>query len=148
MNAKIKKTPGPDHPITIEPSRAQVIICVANIEIANSVRALRLREANYPPVLYIPRLDADMPLLERTAHSTYCPYKGDCSYYSIPIGGANRSMPSGLMRHPTRPWPRFKDTSPSTPIGSTPYNLSQRSPTRDYAARRQELRRRAPSIPR
>ena len=88
MNAKIKKIPGPDHPITIEPSRAQVIICVANIEIANSVRALRLREANYPPVLYIPRLDADMPLLERTAHSTYCPYKGDCSYYSIPIGGA------------------------------------------------------------
>jgi len=25
--------------------------------------------------------------LERTDHATYCPYKGDCSYYSIPAGG-------------------------------------------------------------
>ena len=50
--------------------------------------ALLLREAQYPPVLYIPRADADMALLERTNHSTYCPYKGDCSYYSIPIGGS------------------------------------------------------------
>jgi uncharacterized protein (DUF427 family) len=88
LNAKVKKIPGPDHPITIEPSRARVIVCVADIEIANSAKALLLREANYPPVLYVPRLDADMPLLERTAQSTYCPYKGDCSYYSIPIGGS------------------------------------------------------------
>ncbi|HXI77739.1 MAG TPA: DUF427 domain-containing protein [Steroidobacteraceae bacterium] len=88
MSAKPKKIPGPDHPITVEPSRAHVIVRVANIEIANSAHALLLREANYPPVLYIPRKDADMSLLERTAHLTYCPYKGDCSYFSIPIGGA------------------------------------------------------------
>jgi uncharacterized protein (DUF427 family) len=87
MNAKLRKIPGPDHPITIEPSRAHVIVGVANIEIANSTNALLLREANYPAVLYIPRKDADMLLLEMTSHSTYCPYKGDCSYYSIPIGG-------------------------------------------------------------
>jgi len=30
-----------------------------------------------------------MSLLVRTKHYTYCPYKGDCTYYSIPIGGAN-----------------------------------------------------------
>ncbi len=83
-----KKIPGPDHPISIEPSRAHVIVCVANIEIANSGNALLLREASYPPVLYVPRKDVDMSLLERTAHLTYCPYKGECSYYSIPIGGA------------------------------------------------------------
>jgi uncharacterized protein (DUF427 family) len=88
VNAKPVKVPGPDHPITIESSRSQVIVRVANVEIANSATALLLREADYPPVLYIPREDADMSLLERTAHSTYCPYKGDCSYYSIPIGGA------------------------------------------------------------
>jgi uncharacterized protein (DUF427 family) len=87
VNAKPVKIPGPDHPITVESSRSQVIVRVANTEIANSANALLLREANYPPVLYIPREDADMSLLERTAHSTYCPYKGDCSYYSIPIGG-------------------------------------------------------------
>jgi uncharacterized protein (DUF427 family) len=87
MSAKLEKIPGPDHPISIEPSRAHVIVRVANIEIANSANALLVREANYPPVLYIPRKDAEMSLLERTTHSTHCPYKGDCSYYSIPIGG-------------------------------------------------------------
>jgi uncharacterized protein (DUF427 family) len=28
-----------------------------------------------------------MTLLERTDHATYCPYKGECSYFSIPSGG-------------------------------------------------------------
>ena len=46
-----------------------------------------MREAAYPPVQYIPRQDVDMSLLERTSHATYCPYKGDCAYYSIPLGG-------------------------------------------------------------
>jgi uncharacterized protein (DUF427 family) len=55
--------------------------------IADTREALTLREAAYPAVLYIPRKDVDMALLERTAHTTYCPYKGDCSYYSIPSGG-------------------------------------------------------------
>ena len=82
------KTAGPDHPITIEPSVAHVIVTVAMLEIANSRHALLLREASYPPVLYIPRKDADMSLLQRTDHMTYCPYKGPCSYYSIPAGGA------------------------------------------------------------
>ena len=88
MNSKPVKTPGPEHPITIEPSRGRVVVRVANLDIADSTRALLLREANYPPVLYVPRADADMSLLERTAHMTYCPYKGECSYYSIPVGGA------------------------------------------------------------
>ena len=55
--------------------------------IADTREALKLREANYPAVEYIPRKDVDMTLLERTDHATYCPYKGDCAYYSIPIGG-------------------------------------------------------------
>jgi uncharacterized protein (DUF427 family) len=46
-----------------------------------------LREASYPAVYYIPRNDADMNLLTRTDHTTYCPYKGDCAYYSITPGG-------------------------------------------------------------
>ena len=87
MNAKTMKLPGPDHAITVELSHSRVVVCVAKIEIANSGNALLLREASYPPVLYIPRKDADMSRLERSQHSTYCPYKGDCFYYSIPLGG-------------------------------------------------------------
>jgi len=46
-----------------------------------------LREAGYAAVQYIPQKDVDMTLLKRTDHHTYCPYKGDCAYYSIPMGG-------------------------------------------------------------
>ena len=88
MNTKTVKLPGPDHPITIEMSRSRVLVSVASIGIADSKNALILREANYAPVLYIPRKDADMSRLTRTEHATYCPYKGECSYFSIPIGGA------------------------------------------------------------
>jgi uncharacterized protein (DUF427 family) len=81
------KTPGPDHPISIERNPNRIVVRVAGQVIADTRDALTLREADYPPVQYIPRKDADMSLLERTDHATYCPYKGDCGYFSIPAGG-------------------------------------------------------------
>jgi len=81
------RAPSPDHPIAIEPSSARVLVSVAGRVIADTKEALVLREASYPPVLYIPRKDVDMTSLARTDHATYCPYKGDCAYYDIPIGG-------------------------------------------------------------
>jgi uncharacterized protein (DUF427 family) len=84
---KIKRFPGPDHPITIERNPAHITVSVGGKVIADTREALVLREASYPAVQYIPRKDVNMSLLERTQHSTYCPYKGDCSYYSIPSGG-------------------------------------------------------------
>jgi uncharacterized protein (DUF427 family) len=91
MPAKPKKIPGPDHPITVEENPARVVVSVAGRVIADTREALTLREASYPPVQYIPRKDVDMSLLKRTDHATYCPYKGDCAYYSIPLG-AERSV--------------------------------------------------------
>src|ERR1700688_49159 len=82
------RIPGPDHPITISPAVGKVRVTVAGRKVAESTRALRLEEMGYPPVYYLPRDDADMSLLLRTKHYTYCPYKGDCTYYSIPIGGS------------------------------------------------------------
>lgn len=84
------KVPSPDHPITIERNPARIVVSVAGRVVADTQNALTLREANYPPVQYVPRRDVDMTLLERTDHATYCPYKGDCAYYSIPLG-AERS---------------------------------------------------------
>jgi uncharacterized protein (DUF427 family) len=81
------KIPGPDHPITITRSSSRVIVKAGGRVIADTTDALSLREASYPEVLYVPRKDVDMSLLERTSHATYCPYKGECSYYSIPSGG-------------------------------------------------------------
>jgi len=84
---KTVKIPSPDHPITIEPTRGRVTVTVAGKIIADSRNALTLREASYPAVQYVPRWDVEMGLLEATDHATYCPYKGDCSYFSIPSGG-------------------------------------------------------------
>jgi uncharacterized protein (DUF427 family) len=81
------RIPGPDHPITISPVAGKVRVTVAGRIVAESSRALRLEENGYTPVYYLPRNDADMSLLVPTTHYTYCPYKGDCTYYSISIGG-------------------------------------------------------------
>ena len=85
--SKAIKTPNADHPITIEPTDKRIVVTVAGKVIADTKNALTLREASYPAVFYVPRADVDMASLERTEHSTYCPYKGDCAYYSIPSGG-------------------------------------------------------------
>ena len=82
------KIPGPDHPISIERNPHRIVVTVAGRTVATTRDALTLQEASYAPVLYIPRKDVDMTLLKRTDHATYCPYKGDCSYFSIPAGGA------------------------------------------------------------
>ena len=91
MNAPVAtkpvKIPGPDHPITIERNPARIVVTVAGRVVADTREALTLREAHYPAVQYIPRKDVKMALLDRTDHTTYCPYKGDCSYFSIPLGG-------------------------------------------------------------
>src|SRR5882757_5862415 len=87
MSSKPIKIPGPDHPITVAPTKGRVIVTVAGKRVADSRDALTLKEAAYPAVQYIPRKDVDMTLLQRTEHQTYCPYKADCAYYSNAAGG-------------------------------------------------------------
>ncbi|MDF2114275.1 DUF427 domain-containing protein [Roseiarcaceae bacterium H3SJ34-1] len=87
MKDAIMKTPGPDHPISIVKNPKRVVVTLGGRTIADTQQALTLSESTYPLVQYIPRKDVDMTLLERTEQKTYCPYKGDCAYYSIPLGG-------------------------------------------------------------
>src|SRR5438874_13071152 len=86
MREKQIRIPGPDHPISIERNPARVVVSAAGRVVADTGNALTLREADYSPVQYIPREDVDLTQLERTDHATYCSYKGDCSYYSVPAG--------------------------------------------------------------
>ncbi len=86
-SAKTMKSPGPDHPITIERNPNHVVATFASRIIADTRDALTLREAGHSAVQYIPRKDVDMSVLAPTEHRTYCPYKGDCSYYSIVVDG-------------------------------------------------------------
>jgi len=79
--------PGPEHPITVTPNPAHIVVTVAGKVVADTRRALTVQESTYPPVQYIPIEDVEQSLLERTETVTYCPFKGDASYYSIPAGG-------------------------------------------------------------
>jgi uncharacterized protein (DUF427 family) len=87
MKEKQIKLPAPDHPISIQRNPARVVVSAAGRVVADTGNALTLRESDYPAVQYIPREDVDFSQLERTDHATYCPYKGECSYYSVPAGG-------------------------------------------------------------
>ena len=84
--AKQVLQPGPDHPITVEPTKARVVVKAGGRVIADSRNAFTLQESTYPAVQYIPLADVDAAVLERTDHETYCPYKGEASYYSLNAG--------------------------------------------------------------
>lgn len=88
MDGKPIRIPGPDHPITVTPFEGKVVVSAGGKVIVETTHALLLKEASYPPVYYVPRVDTDMASLERSAHQTYCPYKGDASYFSLPTGEA------------------------------------------------------------
>jgi len=91
MSERSIKIPGPDHPITIEKNPRRVIVTFDGQVLADTTNALTLAEAKYPAVQYIPRGDVELARLVLSNHKTYCPFKGDCSYYSLP-GGSELSV--------------------------------------------------------
>jgi uncharacterized protein (DUF427 family) len=84
------KVPGPDHPITITENPHRIRVVLGGFIVAETTRALTLKEAAFAPVQYIPREDVNMELLDRTTHQTRCPYKGDASYFTVTAGGLVR----------------------------------------------------------
>ena len=81
------KIPGPEHPITIEPNPGRVVVSIDGRELADTREALTLSEAGYEPVQYIPLSDVNEELLTPSDHTSYCPFKGDANYYSVPSVG-------------------------------------------------------------
>jgi uncharacterized protein (DUF427 family) len=77
------KIPDATHPITIRPTGSHVTVRLGGSVVAETDHALSLAEAAYPVVQYIPLGDVDQSLLDRTTTQTYCPYKGDASYYTV-----------------------------------------------------------------
>jgi uncharacterized protein (DUF427 family) len=78
--------PGPDHPITVTPSQERVTVTFGDRVIASTDQALVLQESTYPPAYYLPLDAVEADVLEPTSHETYCPYKGDASYYTLADG--------------------------------------------------------------
>lgn len=87
MQQPVMKIPGPEHPITITRNPNRVRVSFGGRVVADTTRALSLKEASYPAVQYIPRDDIDISLYKPTDHTTHCPYKGDASYFSLSVDG-------------------------------------------------------------
>ena len=114
------KIPGPGHPISIEANPSRILVTVGGKIIADTSNALTLREASYPAVQYIPRGDVDMAALTRSERTSFCPYKGEASYYSIPAGGDRSINAVWTYETPFEAMAQIKDyTSPSTRTAST-----------------------------
>jgi uncharacterized protein (DUF427 family) len=86
MTEKKVLVPGPSHPITVTPADETVTVRFGDRVIAKTDQALVLRESSYPPVYYLPLEAVDADVLEPSSHQTYCPFKGDASYYSLVAG--------------------------------------------------------------
>nr|WP_248297561.1 DUF427 domain-containing protein [Streptomyces sp. S1D4-11] len=100
------KTPGLDHPITIEPNSARIVVRFGDLVIADTTSALTLREASYAPVHYIPFGDVNQNVLMRSNTTTYCPYKGDASYYTIMV--QDRDLTDAAWTY-EEPYPAVKE---------------------------------------
>ncbi len=109
MSARPIRQPGADHPITIEPHQGPVTVRAGDTVIAVTYRALVLREADYPPVYYLPRGDTRMDLLARSANTTWCPYKSEASYFSIPSLGERGVDAVWTYEHPSEPVAMIED---------------------------------------
>lgn len=73
----------PEHTLELQPFAGEVVVDSGDGPVASSRRALALREADYPPVYYVPRIDIEMDRLSKTEHHTHCPFKGDASYFDV-----------------------------------------------------------------
>jgi uncharacterized protein (DUF427 family) len=80
-------TPGPEHEITITPTRRRVRARFAGHIIADSDEALVLHETGLPVWHYFPVDDVEMAYLGRTGHIAHCPIKGDAATYTLTMEG-------------------------------------------------------------
>jgi uncharacterized protein (DUF427 family) len=87
--------PGPDHPITVRPSDGHLTVRSGSLVVAETDRALVLQESTYPPALYIPLEDVDRSQLTESSEHTYCPYKGEASYFDLADGDGG-SLPASV----------------------------------------------------
>lgn len=81
----------PDYPIGVHPAGVRVQVKAGGEIVADSRDALRMDEGKHAPIFYLPRNDVRMERLLRSEHHSYCPFKGEASYYSL-AGGAENAV--------------------------------------------------------
>ncbi|MDF1790838.1 MAG: DUF427 domain-containing protein [Thalassobaculaceae bacterium] len=90
-DAGINPAPGftkkPEHRVALKPAGRRVLVTLGGETVADSTQAILCEESNHGPVYYVPMVDTRVDAFTPTARSTYCPYKGTASYWSISAGG-------------------------------------------------------------
>jgi uncharacterized protein (DUF427 family) len=97
---RIRLKPNAAHPLTVQPTGHRIVVRVGDQVIADTQKALTLRESSYPAVQYIPLADVDTTVLAKTDSSTYCPFKGDASYYSLVTPSGELTDAAWAYEHP------------------------------------------------
>lgn len=91
MNISVNPAPGfrerPQHRITTEPFHGVVVATFGDAIVASTKDAIVLREGSYPPVFYIPFRDIYFDVLSASGTTSYCPFKGNASYWNVTAGG-------------------------------------------------------------
>jgi uncharacterized protein (DUF427 family) len=85
----------PEHRVDLLPETRRVRVTFAGTVIADSRAALRVEETGHGPVHYLPARDVRLDLMRPTGHKTYCPFKGECSYWTIEVDGAGAGAGAG-----------------------------------------------------
>jgi uncharacterized protein (DUF427 family) len=88
MSERVAVQPTAEHPITVTPTGRHVVVRVNGEVVAETDAALTLQESTYPAVQYLPLGDVSSSALTRSDTTTYCPYKGEASYYHLIAGGS------------------------------------------------------------
>ena len=91
----------PEHRVDLLPETRRVRVTLAGTVIADSGDAVRCEETGHEPVHYLPEKDVRLDLMRPTEHKTYCPFKGDCSYWTIevPQGGERRRSENAVWAY-------------------------------------------------
>ena len=87
----MSKSPGherwPEHRVAERPAEGRVVARVAGEVVADSDDVIRVDEDSHPPRYYFARSAVRPDALERTEHTTECPFKGSASYFTLNAGG-------------------------------------------------------------
>ena len=77
----------PEHQVRLIPADKRVLVILGGETVADSTAAILCEETGHDPIYYVPMVDTRADAFTPTARSTYCPYKGTASYWSISVGG-------------------------------------------------------------
>jgi class 3 adenylate cyclase/uncharacterized protein (DUF427 family) len=83
----VNQAPVADYKISYEPHPQRVRVVFNGVTVADSTRTVIVHETRRPPVYYFPRADVDMAVLLATDRHSYCPFRGNASYWTLQVNG-------------------------------------------------------------